>query len=153
MTPSVKKSLVVDAPQETAFRVFTADMTRWWPLASHKVGKVEAREAIVEPRAGGRWFERGVDGSECEWGKVLVWEPPSRIVLSWDLDSRWQYDASLGTEVEVRFVAEGRKTRVELEHRKLERFGEAAEQMRGALGGEGGWQALLDAFARALAES
>ena len=99
----VRKSILVDAPQEHVFRTFTERIDTWWPR-SHHIGKAERFQAILELRPGGRWFERGDDGSECQWGSVLEWDPPSRVVLSWDLDPEWQYVAGLGTEVEVRFV-------------------------------------------------
>jgi uncharacterized protein YndB with AHSA1/START domain len=107
-------------------------------------------EAVIEPREGGRWFERSEDGSECEWGRVLAWEPPDRVVLVWQLSPDWQYDAGLHTEIEVRFTAEGeRRTRVELEHRGLENYAERAEQMRTILGSDDGWGGLLRRFAAA----
>jgi uncharacterized protein YndB with AHSA1/START domain len=142
----VRQSVVVAAPPERAFTVFTAGMTRWWPLDGKHIGKVEAKEAIVEPRVGGRWFERGVDGSECDWGKVLAWEPPRRLVLAWQISAEWQFSASLETEVEVRFTAVDGGTRVDLEHRKLRAYGSAAEQMASILGSPGGWGGLLGAF-------
>lgn len=106
---------------------------------------------MIEPRAGGRWYERGVDGSETECGVVTTWEPPSRLVLAWMLDAGFRYDPdpAHASEVEVRFVADGPSTtRVELEHRKLEVFGEQAEAVRTAIGGEGGWGGILKEFAR-----
>jgi uncharacterized protein YndB with AHSA1/START domain len=150
---SVKKTVLVDAPQAHAFAVFTERHGAWWPLASHHIGKVEAETAILEPRAGGRWFERGTDGSECDWGRVLVWEPPHRLVLSWEITAEWQHDPEFKTEVEVRFVAVGpHSTRVELEHRNLDRFGDKAEGMRSGLGDDkGGWGHLLQIFAAAAA--
>lgn len=149
---SVQKTVLVEAPQAHAFAVFTERQGTWWPLATHHIGKAAAQTAIVEPRVGGRWFERGVDGSECEWGRVLVWEPPRRLVLAWELNADWQHDPSLHTEVEVRFVAVGpRSTRVELEHRHLERYAEKADQLRTALDSKGGWSQLLQLFAAAAA--
>jgi uncharacterized protein YndB with AHSA1/START domain len=151
---SVQKSVLVDAPQAHAFAVFTEGQTGWWPLATHHIGKAPAQAAVLEPRPGGRWYERGVDGSECDWGRVLVWEPPQRLVLAWEISAEWQHDPNLRTEVEVRFIAVGpRSTRVELEHRNVERFGDKAEQMRAAFDSEGGWNLLLQAFAKAAAES
>jgi len=151
---SVKKTVLVDAPQAHAFAVFTERHGTWWPLASHHIGKAEAETAILEPRAGGRWFERGTDGSECDWGHVLVWEPPHRLVLSWEITAEWQHDPDFRTEVEVRFVAVGpHTTRVELEHRNLERFGDKAESMKLGLGDDkGGWGHLLQVFAAAAAK-
>ena len=107
---------------------------------------------MLEPRQGGRWYEIGVDGTECDWGRVLQWEPPSRLVLAWQIGGTWQFDPTLVTEVEVRFVPETpNRTRVELEHRDLERFGDAQEPIRAAFESPGGWQGLLDAFAQATA--
>jgi uncharacterized protein YndB with AHSA1/START domain len=149
---SVTKTVLVEAPQAHAFAVFTERHGTWWPLATHHIGKAAAETAIMEPRVGGRWFERGVDGSECDWGHVLVWEPPDRLVLAWELTADWQYDPSFRTEVEVRFVAVGpHSTRVELEHRHLERYAEKADSMRAGLDSEGGWGSLLKLFAAAAA--
>jgi uncharacterized protein YndB with AHSA1/START domain len=143
----VRKSITVAAPAERAFQVFTKEMTSWWPLGSHHIGKADAKEAVMEPFVGGRWFERGVDGSECDWGHVRVWDPPRRLVLSWEISADWKADASIQSEVEVRFTAEGSGTRVDLEHRRLDQFGARAEEMRGVLDSEGGWTSLLGSFA------
>jgi uncharacterized protein YndB with AHSA1/START domain len=148
---SVKKSVLVEASQGVAFRVFTERMTLWWP-PEHHIGKAPLESIILEPRVSGRWAERTSDGTECEWGRVLVWEPPARLVLAWQLDAAFQFDPKLETEVEVRFVAEGdRRTRVELEHKHLERFGEHAEKVRAAFESPNGWQLGLDRFAAAAA--
>jgi uncharacterized protein YndB with AHSA1/START domain len=144
----VRKDIVVDAPLTHAFAVFTEGHNTWWPRAHH-IGSRENFTAIMEPRVGGRWFERGDDGSECNWGRVLVWDPPNRLVVSWDISADWKYDPSIATEVEVRFVAESAKrTRVELEHRKLERYGDKAEAMRALFDSDGAWTATLAAFAK-----
>src|SRR5262249_3489451 len=112
---SVRKVVDVQAPPLVAWHVFTEQMGTWWPLRMYKIGKANAVEGISEPRVGGRWYERGDDGSTCDWGRVLVWEPPARLVLSWDITADWQYDPALQTEIEVRFIAEGNAaTRVEL---------------------------------------
>ena len=87
---SVRKAMNVKAPIEVAWRVFTEKMGEWWPLAQYKIGKADAVDAIVEPRVGGRWYERGKDGSTCDWGSVLVWEPPSRLVLTWDINADFE---------------------------------------------------------------
>lgn len=146
---SVRKVMQVEAPQAIAFRVFTQKMGSWWPLAHYKIGKATAVDAVVEPRVGGRWYERGEDGSTCEWGSVLAWEPPARLVLSWDITADWQYDPALKTEVEVRFIAESpERTRVELEHRHLDRYGARREEMRRIFDTEGDWGKLLAAFAQ-----
>jgi len=150
---SVHKTMNVQAPQAVAWRVFTEQMGTWWPLAVYKIGKANAVDAIIEPRVGGRWYERGDDGSTCDWGSVLAWEPYSRLVLSWDVNADWQYDADLKTEIEVLFIAQGEDaTRVELVHRKLDRYGARRDEMRRIFDTEGDWGRLLAAMAaRAVA--
>jgi uncharacterized protein YndB with AHSA1/START domain len=124
-------------------------MGTWWPLDRYTIGKVRAVDAIIEPRVGGRWYERGEDGSTCDWGSVLAWEPHSRLVLSWDITADWKYDPALKTEVEVRFIVESStRTRVELEHRKLDRYGARRDQMRHIFDTSGDWGRQLEAFAR-----
>ena len=150
---SVRKVVSVKAPPEVAWKVFTERMGTWWPLAVYKIGKAPAVDAVVEPRVGGRWYERGNDGSTCDWGSVLSWEPPSRLVLSWDITADWHYDANLKTEIEVRFIAEGASaTRVELEHRRLDRYGARRDEMREIFDKTGDWGRLLEAFATRAAE-
>src|SRR5262249_3453644 len=128
---AVRKVMSVQAPVDVAWRVFTEKMGKWWPLAHYKIGKAKAVDAVLEPRVGGRWYERGEDGSTCDWGRVLVWEPNSRLVLTWDIGADWQFDPKLNTEIEVRFIADGKDaTRVELEHRLLDRYGEDRDKMR-----------------------
>jgi uncharacterized protein YndB with AHSA1/START domain len=149
---TVRKVVSVHAPPALAWRVFTEQMGTWWPLEHYKIGKAKAVEAVIEPRVGGRWYERGDDGSTCDWGRVLSWEPHSRLVLSWDISADWQFDPALGTEVEVRFIADGKDgTRVELEHRRLDRYGARRDEMRTIFDTEGGWGRLLDSFARTAA--
>src|SRR5262249_1286854 len=146
---SVRKVVDVKAPPEIAWRVFTEMIGTWWPLASYKIGKAKAVDAVIEPRVGGRWYERGDDGSTCDWGSVLAWGPPARLVLSWDINADWQYDQNLKTEVEVRFSADGKGgTRVELEHRKLDRYGARRDEMRRIFDTEGDWGRLLALFAQ-----
>jgi uncharacterized protein YndB with AHSA1/START domain len=99
---AVRKSMSVQAPPAIAWRVFTEKMSSWWPLGHYKIGTAKAVEAIIEPHVGGRWYERGEDGSTCDWGRVLVWEPDSRLVLTWDINADWQYDPKLNTEIEIR---------------------------------------------------
>jgi uncharacterized protein YndB with AHSA1/START domain len=142
----VRKSIFVNAPQAQAFDVFTAGIGRWWPK-SHKIGPAELDRPIIESKEGGRWYELDVDGTECELGKVAAWEPPARLVLIWQLTPEFAYDPDLITEVEVRFTPEGNGTRVELEHRDLERMGDKADAMRETVSGPGGWPALLQLFA------
>lgn len=147
---TVSRTITVNVSQERAFEVFTGGFDRWW-FREHHIGGAEMAEAVLEPREGGRWYERGVDGSECEWGRVLAFEPPRRLVLVWQINSDWKYDPNLVTEVEVRFVAEApQRTRVELVHRDLDRFGDAAAQMRAAFEGPGGWSGLLASFGKAV---
>ncbi len=146
---SARASIVVDASIERAFSVFTEDMGSWWPPEHHLL-EAELAELVFEPREGGHVYDRGVDGSECRWARVLAFEPPHRVVISWDISARWQIetDPEKTSEVEVRFLSEGPdRTRVELEHRNLERHGEGWEQMRDAVGSPDGWAAGLRAFA------
>jgi len=149
----VRTSIVVDAPLERAFSVFTGEMASWWP-ADHHILAGELAGMVVEPHAGGRIYDRGVDGSICQWGRVLVYEPPQRFVFSWDISPQWQIqaDPARTSEVEVSFVPESPgRTRVELEHRHLERHGEGWEAMRDAVGSPNGWQGGLELFAAAAA--
>jgi len=149
---AVRTSIVVDAPQQLAFDVFTKDMGGWWP-PDHHILEGELAEMVFELRAGGRIYDVGVDGSECQWARVLAFEPPGRVVISWDITTEWKLETDLArtSEVEVRFVAEGpERTRVELEHRHLDRHGEGWQNMRGAVGSPGGWQGGLQRFAEHL---
>ena len=150
MVEPIRKSFVVDATAERAFRVFTAEHGAWWPLATHHIGAQAAEIAVIEPRAGGRWFEIGEDGQECNWGKVLAWEPPARLLLAWQIDGNWKYDPDLVTEVEVTFTPLGKDTtRVDLEHRNLERFGDKVEPVRKAIDSDGGWTQIMKSYADA----
>ena len=144
----VRKSVRVDAGAARAFDVFTAGLTRWWPR-THHIGAAAMKDAVIEPRVGGRWYERGEDGSECEWGKVLVWEPPYRVVLAWHITPQFKYDPTRFSEVEVRFIAEGAAvTRVDLEHRDLDRFGaDEGAQMREKVDAPNGWSAIMALYA------
>jgi uncharacterized protein YndB with AHSA1/START domain len=145
---SVRKSVSVHAPPDVAWRVFTERMGTWWPLAHYKIGTSAAVDAVMEPRVGGRWYERGEDGSTCEWGSVAAWEPLTRLVLYWQITADWQYDPALKTEIEVRFIPDGPgATRVELEHRRLDLYGERRDEMRRIFNSEGDWGRLLAAFA------
>lgn len=143
----VRKVVLVKVAPQRAFEVFTAGFARWWPGASHHIGQAPYKTAVIEPRAGGRWYEIGEDGSQCPWGDVLAWEPPSRLLLAWRIGADWQYHADLETEVEVTFVADGEGTRVTLEHRRLERMGEAAEGLRAQIDSEGGWTGIMALYA------
>jgi uncharacterized protein YndB with AHSA1/START domain len=143
------KSIVVEAPIERAFSVFTEDFGSFKPPEHNLLG-VEIAETVFEPREGGHLFDRGVDGSECRWSRVLAFEPPDRVVISWDISAQWQIetDPEKTSEVEVRFVSEApERTRVELEHRNLDRHGEGWEGIRDAVGSEGGWPLYLGGFA------
>ena len=149
---AVRTSIVVDASQQLAFDVFTQDMGGWWP-PDHHILEGELAEMVFELREGGRIYDVGVDGSECQWARVLAFEPPERVVISWDITTHWKLetDPARTSEVEVRFVAEGpERTRVELEHRHLDRHGEGWQNMRGAVGSPGGWQGGLQRFAEHL---
>jgi uncharacterized protein YndB with AHSA1/START domain len=150
---SVRKVVSVQASQAVAWRVFTEQMGAWWPLANYTIGTARAVDAVIEPFVGGRWYERGEDGSTCDWGQVLCWEPPARLVLSWDISADWKPDANLKTEIELRFIAEGKHgTRVELEHRHLDRYGDRRDEMRRIFDTEGDWGRLLQMFGRVAAE-
>src|SRR3712207_162302 len=149
---AVRTSITVDAPQERAFAVFTERMHTWWPREGHNLTGAEA-ETFMEPREGGRCFERGTDGTEIDWGHVLAWDPPERVVFSWEIGPDWQAssDPAVATEVEVRFVAEDpSRTRVELAHRGFASKGPEYEGMRAAVGAENGWPALLGLYADAI---
>jgi hypothetical protein len=144
----VRKQLVVKASQSRAFAVFTAEMSRWWP-ATHSILKSPLKECIVEPRVGGRWYTVGEDGSSCQTGYVIAWQPPEALVLAWQINAEWQFDPDLLTEVEARFIAEGAETtRIELEHRCLERMGGKAAEVRNSVDSPGGWGAILESFKR-----
>jgi len=145
---TVQKQVVVGVPIERAFQAFTEEFDGIKPR-EHNLLAVDIAETVFEPQAGGRIYDRGVDGSECQWARVLAFEPPDRVVFSWDIDPRWQIesDRERTSEVEVRFVAEGPdSTRVELEHRNLERHGEGWESLREGVDGEGGWPLYIQRF-------
>jgi uncharacterized protein YndB with AHSA1/START domain len=142
----VRKQIRVSASSSRAFAVFTADMTRWWP-PTHSITKSPLKQFVLEPRKGGRWYAVGEDSEICETGYVIEWQPPQLLVLAWQLSGEWQYDRKLVTEVEVRFIAESENTtRVELEHRNLQRMGDLAERVRSMVDAPGGWSAILEAF-------
>jgi uncharacterized protein YndB with AHSA1/START domain len=146
---SVHKSIAVEAPIERAFGVFTDDIASWWP-PDHHVLDAPLAEMVFEPRAGGHVYDRGTDGSECRWARVLAYEPPTRVVFSWDINLQWQIetDPERTSEIEIRFTAEdANRTRVDLEHRNLDRHGDGWEKMRDAVGSPGGWDRGLDRFA------
>jgi uncharacterized protein YndB with AHSA1/START domain len=148
---SVRESIVVDAPIERAFSVFTEGIASWWP-PEHHILQAELAEMVFEPHVGGHVYDRGVDGSECRWARVLAYEPPNRVVFSWDIDTQWQIESNpaKASEVEVRFTPDGpSRTRVDLEHRNLDRHGDGWEGMRSAVGSPEGWRIGLHRFADA----
>lgn len=145
---SVRTEVVVEAPRERAFRVFSERFDQIKPR-EHNMLAVEIAESVLEPREGGRVYDRGVDGSECQWGRVLAFEPPERILFTWDISPRWQVETDLAraSEVEVRFSAETpERTRVELEHRHLDRHGDGWEGLREGVIGDGGWPLYLSRY-------
>lgn len=146
---SVKQSVVVEAPIERAFKVFTEEFGSFKP-PEHNLLTVPIAETVFEPRVGGHVYDRGTDGSECRWARVLAYEPPDRVLLSWDINPRWQIetDPAKTSEWEVRFIAEAaNRTRVELEHRNLERHGQGWESERDGVAGDRGWPLYLKRFA------
>lgn len=150
----VRSSIVVEVPVERAFRVFTEDFGAFKP-AEHNMLPVRIAETVFEPRAGGHVYDRGVDGSEFRWARVLAYEPPHRVVISWDISPNWQLetDPEKTSEVEVQFISEtSQRTRVELEHRKLDRHGEGWERVSDAVHGDDGWPLYLQRFAALIAE-
>ena len=150
---TVRQEILVEAPAARAFRVFTEQMDKIKPREHNMLG-VDIAETVFEPRAGGRLFDRGVDGSECQWARVFAYEPPDRVVISWDISPRWQVETDLDktSEVEVRFIAEGpARTRVELEHRHLDRHLDGWQSMREGVDGGDGWPLYLRRYAERLA--
>lgn len=154
---SVFKSIRVKAPIERAFRVFTEQMETWWP-ATHHIGSTPFETIFIEPRIGGRWYERNTNGEMCDWGTVLAWDPPQMVRLSWHVgpghDSpEWKADMDMAkaSEIEIRFTAEpGGTTLVELTHSRIERHGEGAEALRELFDGPGAWSGILECFAKRM---
>ncbi len=150
----VRKSVRVEASVERAFSVFVEQMETWWP-ATHHIGTTPFETIFIEPRVGGRWYERNATGAECEWGSVLAWDPPRCVRLSWHVgpghdkpDWTFDPDKSRASEVEIRFSPQGpQSTLVELEHSKLERHGEGYQQLRALFDGPGAWAGILEHFA------
>jgi uncharacterized protein YndB with AHSA1/START domain len=147
----VRHSVTVPISAERAFTLFTDGFNTWW--IGHHIGEADLAEAVIEPCVGGRWYERGVDGTECDWGKVLVYEPPSRLVMTWQLNSEFRYDPDLShaSEVEVRFTEADGQTTVDFEHRYLERLGAGAEELAKSIAAEDGWPGILDLYVKAAA--
>jgi uncharacterized protein YndB with AHSA1/START domain len=146
---ATRHSIVVEAPIERAFSVFTDGFGTFKPR-EHNMLQVDIAETVFETHVGGNIYDRGVDGSECRWARVLAFEPPDRVVFSWDISPHWQIETDLNktSEVEVRFIAEAPdRTRVELEHRNLDRHGPGWESERDGVGGDQGWPLYLERFA------
>jgi len=145
---SIRKRLLVNTSQKRAYEVFTQKINSWWPR-THHIGKTPVKEFLLEPRVNGRWYSTHEDGSECDTGKVLLWEPPNRLILAWQINGEFQYVSSLITEIEIKFIPDGpAKTIVEFEHRDLERLGgggKTAESM------DGGWGMVLELYAKEAA--
>jgi hypothetical protein len=150
---TVQKTITVGASQKRAFEVFTAGVDTWWPR-THHIGKSPMKKNIIEGRAGGRCYSVQEDGTDCDWGTVLVWEPPHRFVMAWQITPEWGFEADpeKSSEVEVRFTAvDGGATRIDLEHRHFERMGPGGAAMRTAVEAAGGWGTLLELFAASFA--
>ena len=149
---SIQNSIVVDVPIERAFSVFTDDFGSFKPREHNMLG-VDIAETVFETHVGGHIYDRGVDGSECRWARVLAFEPPNRVLFSWDINPQWQIetDPDRTSEIEVRFISEtAQRTRVELEHRNLDRHGEGWEGVREGVHGDQGWPLYLRRFADLL---
>jgi uncharacterized protein YndB with AHSA1/START domain len=152
---AIRTETVVEAPIERAFRVFSEQFDKIKPR-EHNMLEVDIAESVFEPRAGGRVYDRGVDGSECQWARVLAYEPPERIVFTWDITPQWQIETDLSrtSEVEVRFISEAPdRTRVELEHRNLNRHGDGWQDLREGVAGDQGWPVYLGRFAEQVGKA
>lgn len=148
ITPApVRHEVRVKLAPAAAFEFFVGRFDAWWPRDKSANPGTTLVEAVLEPRVGGRWYEKGADGSSCDWGRVLAYEPGKRILINWQLGADYRYDPNLVTEVEVTFEPDGEGTRVTLEHRNIERFGENWEQMRSGISSPGGWPGILQSFA------
>ncbi|HZC52095.1 MAG TPA: SRPBCC family protein [Mycobacterium sp.] len=148
----VRRQIVVEAPIERAFSVFTERFGDFKP-PEHNLLQVAISETVFEPKVGGHIYDRGIDGSECRWARVLAYDPPDRVVFSWDISPRWQIetDPDNTSEVEVRFIAETpHRTRVELEHRNIDRHGSGWQSVSDGVAGDDGWPLYLDRFAALL---
>ena len=149
----VRKELTVASSADHAFRVFTEGVDTWWPR-QHHIGTSPMARAVIEPHLGGRWYAVSQDGSECDTGKVLAWDPPHRVVLAWQIGADWKFDPNFVTEVEVTFTSVGPKeTIVVLEHRNLERFGVRALELRNGIDADTGWLLIMQSFVAAAETS
>lgn len=151
---TVRTSIVVEAPMARAFKVFTEDFGKFKP-AEHNLLGVEIAETVFEPKVGGFLYDRGTDGSVCRWARVLAYDPPNRVLLSWNISPQWQIetDPRKTSEWEVRFIAETpQRTRVEIEHRHLERHGEGWQGVREGVAGDQGWPLYLQRYAKLFAD-
>ncbi|WP_028062560.1 SRPBCC family protein [Solirubrobacter soli] len=146
---AVRREITVNATPERAFFVFAEQFDSWWPR-SHKIGQADLARAVIDPDTM-RWYEVGTDGSTTEWGAILTYDPPTRLTLEWRIGGTWQCetDPARSSEIDVTFTPEGDATRVTLEHRHLDRH-TAADELKGAVGGEGGWNGLLRAYSEAV---
>jgi uncharacterized protein YndB with AHSA1/START domain len=148
---AIRKTITINAPVERAFEVFATRMGQWWHK-EHSIAKGTAQvDVVIEPRAGGRWYEKGADGSEHSWGRVLAYDPPRRLLLAWQLNREFVYDPELETAVEINFEEEGGATLVHFEHRDLERMGADAVELFESM--DGGWGLLLDLYKAAAERS
>jgi uncharacterized protein YndB with AHSA1/START domain len=152
ITP-VRYELTVPISTDQAFKLFTEGFNSWW--IGHHIGKADLQEAVLEPKAGGRWYERGVDGTECEWGKVLVFDPPGRLVITWQINAQWEYDSDPdhASEIEVLFTEHDGQTKVDFQHRYIERLGAGAEDLAATVSKPDGWPGILDLFGEATAKA
>ncbi|RTL63074.1 MAG: ATPase [Pseudonocardiaceae bacterium] len=151
--PPITGTVSLAVPVERAFAVFTGSINTWWPHQFH-IGHADVEEVVLEPRVGGRWYERGVDGSECDWGRVLLWEPPHRLVFTWQINGSWQFDPDPehASEIEVVFRPDGSGSVVDVEHRLFERL-DGGRAINEAINGGGGWALLLDGYAKTVADA
>jgi uncharacterized protein YndB with AHSA1/START domain len=150
--PPITGTVSLAVPGEWAFEVFTGSIDSWWPHQFH-IGAAEVAEVVLEPHVGGRWYERGADGTECDWGRVLAWEPPHRLVFTWQINGSWQFDPdpAHASEIEAMFRPDGAGSIVEIEHRLFERL-DGGRAISDAINGGGGWALLLDGFAKTVAD-
>lgn len=148
----VRKVVEIQAPIAHVFKVFTNGIDRWWPR-QHHIGASPLKQAIIEPHEGGRWYSICEDDSECDIGRVVAWDPPNRVLLTWQITADWKFDPNFVTDVEVTFTPTSAKsTSVVMEHRNLERYGAAAEQLRNSIDSPEGWGFIIESFAKIAGE-